>query len=50
MAVEQADGVDLAFDLDHRVLACVDMHSLVELGLLDDDLWVSFVVFLGSRG
>lgn len=46
MTVEQTDGVDFSLDLDHRVLAGVDMHSLVEFGFFDDDLRVTLVVFL----
>ena len=46
MTVEQADGIDFSLDLDYRVLACVDMHRLVEFSLLDDDFRVALVVFL----
>lgn len=46
MTVEQANGVDLALDLDDRVLARKQVYRLVDLRVIDDDLGVAFMVFL----
>jgi hypothetical protein len=48
MTVEQANGVDLALDLDDRVLACEYVYCLVDLGFVNDDLGIALVVFLSS--
>ncbi len=40
------DGVDLALDLDDRVLAFVDVHGLSDLRILNDDVFVADLVFL----
>lgn len=42
----QVNGIDLALDLDDRVLAAVDVDYLVELDIFDDDLRVALVVLL----
>lgn len=44
-----ADGVDLALDLDHAVLASEQMDSMVDLGIFDQDVLGIFVVFLAGK-
>ena len=47
MTVEHADSVHFALDLDDSVLACEQIHCLVDCGILDDDRSISvFVIFL----
>lgn len=50
VTVEQADGVDLALDLDDRVLACEHVYRLVDLRLVNDDFRIALVVFLRIQG
>lgn len=42
----EVDGVDLALDLDDRALAAVDGDDLLEVGVLENNVVVVFLVLL----
>ena len=49
MKLTGTDSVDLALDLDHTVLTSKQVNGMVDLGVLDQDMFRVIVIFLACR-